>query len=137
MLRPKVIRKLGELTQLEKQHLELLTNTRTLMEALKPVRSMFRNLRVDMREGNPTDPEWLDKFDKATEAAWVACKGVYELLPEANPEPISDTLVDVVRAAKEVVQADNACIFGRTGCEQRWDKAMDELKHALSFVRDQ
>ena len=113
----------------------MLTETRAVLDTLKPVRSMLRNLRVDIEQENSTDLTWLIEFDKTCETAWAACRALHERLQVPDPEPMMNIIADVVRAAKEVVQADHACLLGRTGCEQRWDKGMEELKKALSFVR--
>lgn len=100
---------------------------------------MLRNLRVDMMKEQDFDEDiseaWLADFDNACETAWAACRALHERLQVPDPEPMMNVMTDIVRAAKEVVQADHACLLGRTGCEQRWDKGMEELKKALSFVR--
>jgi hypothetical protein len=131
------VRKLSDVAQLEQQYLTLLAKTRTLIDALKPVRSKFRNLKADIQRHNHIYADWVENFTSTAEAAWEACRAVYAELPETDPPPITDAVVEVIRAARNVVQADHACLYGHPGCEQRWDKAMVELKRAMSQVSDQ
>ena len=130
---------INRVPELEREHFALTGEVKRALEKLAKLRTGLRHLVVDFKHNstNAADREWLKQFNTAADEAWRECKGLYRAVHrEDKPTPITRQLVEIINAAKEVVQADNACILGRSGCEQRWDKAMENLKRQVAQVKD-
>lgn len=131
------------MSQIEESFATFAEKTSQCIEKFRTLRGMLRHLRVDAASGECTDPVWLKSFDETSDQTWTACRElltrVTELQDEQNNVPqggVAAFVVDIIQAAREMVQADNACMIGHLGCEQRWDRAMSTLKNALHKVRD-
>lgn len=129
---------LSRVCGLEKTHKDLRDDVTATLEKLQVLRAMLRHLQVDLRNGEQTDEAWLhDEFAPTADRAWEACRKLKERVDtESIDDTLTSRLVTLVAAAREAVQADNACNLGRAGCEQRWDKAMEVLKSEVARVKD-
>jgi hypothetical protein len=129
-----------ELAQLELHHDSNVELLRSVLEQARTVKSMLRHLRVDINRREQTDRDWLKEFDEACNALWDSCRAAQEQLstPSRRPElpSITEPVIQALKDSHELVLADNACILGRSGCENRWDKAMHALKQSLTRVRE-
>lgn len=79
----------------------------------------------------------IEAKDKTWDACQEARKHLREIAGSLRGERQGfDAVTRLVRAANDFIQADNACILGRSGCEKRWDDAMKELKAAVGVFRE-
>lgn len=110
----------------------------TLGEALRGVLH-DTDIASTAAENYITDKTGRHTLQLRLDQAWKTSNLARDVLRSFNEEQkvleawIKVTLV-LVNAAREMIQADNATILGREGCEKRWDTAMKALKTAtLSF----
>ena len=133
---------LKELVNLESSYVDLTERLEATLALLKGMRADMRHLRADIRNGETTDQAWLTQFDAHCKEAWESCRDLnadltVKLQDIRNRKPgLTGPVVEAIKSANELVLADNACTLGRAGCEQRWDRAMEDLRLKLRELKD-
>lgn len=117
----------------------LAENARKITEALRNVLAAYGV--IDEMEDHiaihlPNPESFLKAADAAFQTANTARTVLRNLGDSLDAVAELGSIVAVIQAAQEMVQADNACVLGRDGCERRWDEAMKALKSSLARVRE-
>lgn len=117
----------------------LAENTRKLTDTLREVLRAAETVEVltDTVAPHVNDEAIRKEYQRTTAMALEVYQTARAALRRLNClEATTELLVEAAKAAKEMVQADNACILGREGAEKRWDEKMKELKAVIGHIKD-
>lgn len=77
----------------------------------------------------------------ALDQAWETSKKSREVLRSATEslrafDAVNAAYAQLLQTVREMIQADNATMAGRDGCEKRWDAAVKALRATANTFRD-
>lgn len=111
---------LNRIGQLEETATDLYTKSREMVHAAERLKTKLLTLGLRLPE------------DKAMMTLAVEMAAVLKTVPSSTSLLVMAPVLDLMRAANELVLADNALNLGRDGAEKRWDNALHAVKRMVN-----